>query len=71
MATDICLWVGQRIRTLRMQRGWTQQILADHASLSRETISAIENGRMEPGLMAMWHLAQALEVGMEEFFHGS
>jgi transcriptional regulator with XRE-family HTH domain len=66
MATDICVWVGGRIRRLRLKRGWTQQILADHAELTREHISAIETARSEPGLRAMERIAIALGVSLKD-----
>jgi putative transcriptional regulator len=66
MATDICVWVGGRIRRLRLKRGWTQQILADHAELTREHISAIETGRSELGLRAMERIAVALEIPLKD-----
>lgn len=65
MATDICVWVGGRIRRLRLKRGWTQQILADHAQLAREHISAVETGRAEPGLRALERIADALEISLK------
>jgi transcriptional regulator with XRE-family HTH domain len=65
MATDICVWVGRRIRALRLKRGWTQQILADHAELAREHISAVETGRSELGLRALERIALALEISLK------
>lgn len=66
MANDICFQVGQKVRTVRLARGWTQQILADHSELTREHISAMENGRTEPGLLALYRIARALEVNIRE-----
>jgi len=62
MATDICITVGKRIRILRLERGWTQQILADHAELTREHLSELESGKKEIGLRALDRIAKALEV---------
>lgn len=66
MATDICVIIGRRIRKLRLKRGWTQQILADHAELTREHISAVETARSEPGLRALERIAEALESPLSE-----
>jgi transcriptional regulator with XRE-family HTH domain len=49
LENDICVRVGRRIRSLRLKRGWTQQMLADHAQLTREHVSAGETGKAEPG----------------------
>ena len=66
MATDICARVGRRIRTLRYRRGWTQAMLADHAELTREHISAVETGRAEVGLRALERIALALETPLRD-----
>ena len=62
MARDICVTVGERIRVARGERHWTQQMLADHAELTREHIVRIENGTAEMGLRTFEKIAQALEV---------
>lgn len=63
-APDICEIVAARIRSLREKRGWTQQMLADHASLSREHVNKIENCETEPGLRALSRIANSLEIGL-------
>jgi putative transcriptional regulator len=68
MATDICVWVGRRIRLLRTRKGWTQQILADHAELTREHLSELENGKKEIGIRTIERIATALGVSLHEFF---
>ncbi|MGD0796873.1 MAG: helix-turn-helix transcriptional regulator [Acidobacteriaceae bacterium] len=66
MATDICVRVGRRIRALRTRRGWTQSMLADHAELTREHISAVETARAEVGLRALERIARALETPLQD-----
>lgn len=66
MAADICVWVGKRIRARRLKRGWTQQLLADHAQLAREHILAIETARSEPGLRALERIAVALDTTLKD-----
>ena len=68
MATDICVRVGRRIRLLRSQRGLTQTVLADRAEITREHLSELENGRKEVGLRTLSRIADALEVGLHDFF---
>jgi len=70
MGTDICVWVGRRIRVLRTQKGWTQQILADHAELTREHISELENGKKEIGIRTIERIASAFDLSLAEFFAG-
>jgi transcriptional regulator with XRE-family HTH domain len=62
MATDICVRIGRRIRVLRTERGWTQQILADHAEIAREHLSELESGKKEMGVRTLERIAKALEV---------
>lgn len=62
MATDICVRVGRKIRLLRTEREWTQQMLADHADLTREHLSELESGKKEAGLRTIQKLADALGV---------
>jgi len=70
MATDICVRIGRRIRVLRTERGWTQAMLADHAELTREHLSELENGHKEIGVRALEKIVQALELNLPTFFEG-
>jgi transcriptional regulator with XRE-family HTH domain len=70
MATDICVRVGRRIRVLRTEREWTQAMLADHAELTREHLSELENGHKEIGIRALERIAQALDTTLHQFFEG-
>jgi transcriptional regulator with XRE-family HTH domain len=65
-ADDICKRVGQRIRDLRQARGWSQQLLADHAQIERAQLSRLEDGRREAGLRVLERIADALEVDVIE-----
>ena len=38
--------VGQRIKSLRVQRGLTQDKLAENVDVSRSTIAEAENGKL-------------------------
>jgi transcriptional regulator with XRE-family HTH domain len=70
MATDICLLVGQRVRKLRLARGWTQTYLSVHAGVGRNYISDVELGKKEIGLRNLYLLAQSLGVTLEKLVHG-
>ena len=51
---------------MRIAKGFTQQILADHAELTRESVSAIENGRFDPVFSTLIRIARALGVKLSE-----
>lgn len=66
MATDICVRVGNRIRELRQAKGWSQQMLADHAQIERAHLARLEEGKREAGLRILEKIASALDVGVED-----
>ncbi|MFN8176415.1 MAG: helix-turn-helix domain-containing protein [bacterium] len=51
--------VGARVRGLRHQRDWTQEVLAQKATLKQSTVSRVESGH-EPGAEVLRKLASAL-----------
>lgn len=69
--TDIRVWVGGRIRELRLKQGWTQPMLCHHADISRIFLSELENGHKAASVVVLERVANALGVGLEEFFRGS
>jgi transcriptional regulator with XRE-family HTH domain len=46
MATDICVRVGRKIKELRHAKGWSQQLLADHAQIERSHLSRLEEASL-------------------------
>jgi transcriptional regulator with XRE-family HTH domain len=53
----------QRIRELRLERGYTQEMLATKAALGEKYLQNIEAGRRaNPGIEVLNQLAEALEV---------
>jgi transcriptional regulator with XRE-family HTH domain len=62
--------IGRRIRVLRTEREWTQTMLADHAELTREHLSELENGHKEIGVRALEKIAKALSLNLRDFFEG-
>jgi putative transcriptional regulator len=53
---------------LRAERWWSQQELADSVGVTRLAISAIENGRRDPGLALAYRIAEAFQNTIEEVF---
>ncbi len=60
--------VPNRVRELREARGLSQIELASAASLTRQSVGAIEAGRVTPAVDVAMRLAQALGCRVEETF---
>lgn len=54
--------LGDRVRSLRLWRGRTQEGLALAAALDRTAIQDIEGGKTNPKLDTLWAVADALNV---------
>ena len=67
---NICTRVGRRVRNLRREACLTQEQLASRAEIARESLSKIETGKREMGLMILGRIAKALDVSLEKFFEG-
>jgi transcriptional regulator with XRE-family HTH domain len=68
MSKDICRRFGQRIRQLRTQKKLTQITLCHKIDMEQKTLSAIENGHMEPCLRNIELLAMGLSVSLGQLF---
>ena len=55
-----------RVKALREARGWTQEILANRAKVSRVTIGRIEIGHSRPSLELLERLAKILKVRVSQ-----
>ncbi len=53
---------GMRLKRLRENQGWTQQVLAEKVGVARVTIARIEIGNRRPSLELLERLAKALRV---------
>lgn len=54
---------GDRVRELRLEKGWaSQEAFAHHVDLDRTYVSGIERGRRNPTLDVIVKLADGLDV---------
>lgn len=60
--------VANKIRELRARDRLTQAELADLIEVSRQTISAIENGEYNPSVVLALRMAQVFNTAVEEIF---
>ncbi|GIX03727.1 MAG: DNA-binding protein [Planctomycetaceae bacterium] len=59
--------IGARMRTLRLQRGWSLEELSAASGVSRSMLSQIERDRANPTLAVTWRIAQAFGMTLGEF----
>ena len=57
------------IRSLRAERGWSQQQLADLLDVSRQSVNAIETGKYDPSLPLAFAIARLFERHIEDIFN--
>jgi transcriptional regulator with XRE-family HTH domain len=56
--------LGSKVRQLRTAKGWTQEVLAERATLDRSYIAGIEAGLRNPSLKALVKVAKAFGVSL-------
>ena len=65
--TDAAL-LGRRIRSIRNEKGWTQQELGDQAEVNYKFIGEIERGQQNPSFNILVKIAAALGVDLLDLF---
>ena len=60
--------VRNRVRQLRLDRGWTQQQLADAVGVSRQSINSIERDRYVPSLELALLFSRVFAASTDEIF---
>ena len=59
---------GELIRSLRKERGLTQQQLAELVHVSSRTIISLEKGQYNPSLLLAYRLALVFHTTVEELY---
>ena len=62
--------LGATIRTLRIERGLSQETLANLANLDRSYMSGIERGLRNISVLNMARIASALQVPLVDLLYG-
>ncbi|MEK4967467.1 helix-turn-helix transcriptional regulator [Cytobacillus sp. FSL R7-0696] len=57
-----------RIRDLRKSMKLSQEDVAKHCKVTRQTINAIENNKYDPTLQLAFNLAKVLDTTVDELF---
>ncbi|EOO19562.1 MULTISPECIES: helix-turn-helix transcriptional regulator [Bacillus cereus group] len=57
-----------KIKIARVEKGLTQQELADIVNVTRQTISLIESNKYNPSLKLCIHIAKRLDKTLDKLF---
>lgn len=67
---EICRRMGLRIKELRMDRGYTQEGLANEIGMTQSYLAEIESGKRNVSLSNIARIAQGLHISLSELFEG-
>ncbi|HUN71928.1 MAG TPA: helix-turn-helix transcriptional regulator [Steroidobacteraceae bacterium] len=57
-----------RLKALRVERGWSQAELAERLDVSRQSVNAIETGKYDPSLPLAFRIARLFGLPIEGVF---
>ncbi len=60
--------IGKKIKNHRLERGLSQEKLAECVNMSREHISCIERGKNMISIENLYNIAKYFEVDIRDFF---
>lgn len=60
--------ISNTVHTVRLERGMTQEALAEKVGVTRQTIIAVEKGNYTPSVALALKLATVLKVSVEDIF---
>ncbi len=66
MKKEILIKFGERIKTLRKERGWSQEKLAEKTGFHRTYIGMIERGERNPSLININVFAETFKISISE-----
>ena len=64
------VYIGERLKDLRIRRALTQEELANKASMGKNTVNRVERNLTEPHMSTLRKLAQSLGVEPHELLEG-
>ena len=59
--------IGQKIKSYRKKRGYTQAELAEKITISEKHLSKIETGLHFPSISAFWNACEVLDIPLSDF----
>lgn len=58
--------IGKKLRSARLQKGFTQEAAAEKIQVSRQTISNWENEKSYPDIVSVVNLSNLYEISLDE-----
>lgn len=65
---DIKIRFGRRLRELRLEKGWSQETLANLADIDRTYIPGIESGKRNVSLVVLQKIAIVFDISLANLF---
>jgi transcriptional regulator with XRE-family HTH domain len=65
---NIKIRFGRRLRELRLEKGWSQETLANIAEIDRTYIPGIESGKRNVSIEVILKLSNAFEIDISQLF---
>lgn len=69
MKSELLIHFGERIRELRKERNWSQEILAEGTGFHRTYIGMIERGERNLSLLNIQIFAKTFKITLQELFN--
>ena len=68
MPEDLLVRLGDRIRKLRKERGWTQVEMAEKIGIDRSFLADVERGKRNVSILNLDLMAKGLRVSLSQLF---
>lgn len=65
---DFLRWFGDRLRTIRLRSGLSQEKLAELAAIDRTYIGGVERGERNLSLLNVKRISDALGINVKDLF---
>ena len=62
--------IADKIKNVRVQKGYTQEQVAENLLVSRQTISNWENGKSLPDIISIIKMSELYEISLDEMMKG-
>jgi len=68
MNTKILDNLGENLRKIRIEKGYTQEYLAEKVGIHPTYIGKLESGKSNPSIKMLFKISRALDVKLSQIF---